>query len=56
MLVPTGMALNAVDENDAAARRAGGRIVAVMTAIAIADGVGFRGEDGDSPWRRLNAR
>lgn len=49
MLVPTGVALNAMHENDVAARRAGDGIVAVMAAVAIADGVGFQGEDKNPP-------
>jgi hypothetical protein len=49
MLIPAGMALNAMHENNPAARRAGGRIVAVMTAVAVADGVRFQSEDGEPP-------
>ncbi len=49
MLVPAGVALNAVYEDDPAARRAGGGVVAVMTAVAIAYGVRFQSENGNSP-------
>jgi hypothetical protein len=49
IFIPTGMTLNAVDEDDPSARRTGDRIFAVMTAIAIADGVSVLRENCRSP-------
>src|SRR5262245_27690918 len=40
MLVPTGVALDTVDEDNPAARGAASGVIAVMTAIAVAGSIG----------------
>jgi hypothetical protein len=41
MLVPSGVTLNAMNEDDPTARLAEGGVIAVMTAVAVGEGVGF---------------